>query len=458
MTASYLAVGVAFVAMLAGVALVEVRRMRATGPDLLSLFLVIVLLQCGVPGAIIFLGLPFTDRTAPTGNEVFDHILSAVTPSTGLLVCVLTAWFLVWVYAGTEATGWLLAARRRRAGADAASDAAAVPAQELVVHEGRLLAVVAGGMALTLFSFWQLGDDLLVRYTNLILYRAGFEGIERTALNANAFALTQTWAWLSVVAAYVVADRHGRGARWGLVLVAILLFAVLGVSRRALFIPPLLAYLALVLWRGRWRLGAVALAMVPALAWLAFGKNLLAAVAAGSAVEQVADAYGSWVNALLRAACDQGITVVESLGTLTFLDLPPRFGIDHLLSLAQRFPEGLLGLDVDWPERIVRTSTTAFADANAQDVPPGLAGQMWLDFRLAGPVVWGLVFGAQVAVLQAFLNRVRRTGPAAAVFALLTFVVALPANSGSFDFSLSVDIIALGAILWWVLQVRPARG
>ena len=96
----------------------------------------------------------------------------------------------------------------------------------------------------------------------------------------------------------------------------------------------------------------------------------------------------------------------------------------------------------------------AFADVGSQDIPPGLLGQMWLDFGVAGPVIWGLVFGLQMSVIQFFFERTRRTRQSAAVFMLLVFVVALPLNSGSFDFTFSVDIITLAAVLLWCVRFR----
>jgi hypothetical protein len=213
-------------------------------------------------------------------------------------------------------------------------------------------------------------------------------------------------------------------------------------------------YLTLVLHSGRWMVRWIVVGAVPLLLLVAFGKNILAAVAYDGTVETIVESYESWMSALLRAATDIGITIVESLGTLQFLDVGLRFGVDHVLSMAQRFPEKSLGLDFDFPERIVRISTAAFADASSQDIPPGLLGQMWLDFRVAGPVIWGLAFGLQMSVIQFFFERTRRTRQSAAVFMLLVFIVALPLNSGSFDFTFSVDIIALAAVLLWCVKFR----
>src|SRR5690606_13441498 len=103
---------------------------------------------------------------------------------------------------------------------------------------------------------------------------------------------------------------------------------------------------------------------------------------------------------MLRTWSEIGITLTESLGTISLLEMPPRYGIDHLMSVAQRFPEGALGFVIDFPERIVRISTAIFDDPWGADLPPGFMGQMWLDFRVLGPIVWGAVMGLQVGVVQ----------------------------------------------------------
>ncbi len=72
--------------------------------------------------------------------------------------------------------------------------------------------------------------------------------------------------------------------------------------------------------------------------WLAFGKELFGAIAFDLPLNAVTGTYRSLPSALLRAASELGITVIESLGTLAFIPDQLRFGVDHFLSLAQRFP------------------------------------------------------------------------------------------------------------------------
>lgn len=442
MRQQFLIVAFAYAVFLLGGWLFERARVKRSGPDAISIFVVLFLLQCALPGVVIYGLLPFANEASPTTNPVLDRILLSVDLVPAFTVLLLTAWFLVFFYAGC--------AIGRLALPDTHSQR---PHFTLTIGTTRILAIVLAGFALTLYSFSLLGDSWLGRYTNLILYRAGFEGIERNALNANAFALTQTWSWLSVVALIAMREQHGRRGLWLICLVVAVSLALLGVSRRALFLPLLLAYLAVVVYHRRWYWQRVAMAAAPLLLIVAFGKDALASLAWTGSVDSVASTYETIASAVLRAVSEVGLTIVESIGTLMFIDTAPRFGVDHVLALAQRFPEGMLGLAFEFPERIVRVSTEAFAGGNEQDIPPGLAGQMWLDFRFMGPVIWGLFFGLQLAVVQYFFERTRRTLQASAVFGIAVFILALPITTGSFDFTFSIDIIVLAVALWWAVRL-----
>ena len=435
-----------YVAFALAVFLFERRRTHGSRVDAITIFVVLFFLQCCLPGIMIYATLPFVDTVEPTGNEAFDNIFRATDFTTALLVLILTIWFAIFFYVGC-AVGRLALGRRPAL-------TSLLPARSLTVMDGRLLLLLAAGLGVTLWSFYLMGDSLVSRYTNLILFRAGFEGIERNTLNANAFALTQSWSWLSVVAVFAINERRGKGILWIASVALVVIFALLGVSRRALFLPVLLAFLTLVLYSGKWRAGWLLVGSIPVLLIVAFGKELLAAAARGAPLEAVTGSYQSVASALLRPMADMGITIVESLGTLKFLHLDLRYGIDHVLSIAQRFPKGTLGIELNFPERIVRISTAAIADPNAQDIPPGLLGQMWLDFGILGPVVWGLVFGFQMSFLTYLFERIQRSWQSTAVLVLLVFLVALPLNSGSFDFSFSWDIFAVLLGLLWCVRVR----
>jgi hypothetical protein len=197
---------------------------------------------------------------------------------------------------------------------------------------------------------------------------------------------------------------------------------------------------------------------VPIIIWVAYGKEILSGIAFGGTIEDVTARYESSASAFLRASCEQGLTIVESLGTLTLLPDHLRLGVDHLLSIAQRFPHRLLGFDIDYPKRIVRIATEAFAAPETQDIPPGLAGQMWLDFRVFGPMVWGIVLGAQMSVAQFLFESFERRRDSCALVALFVFIIALPINTGSYDFTFAVDVIATVCALMVGYRVRRLNG
>ncbi len=439
MSSWFLLVALAYLVLIAGIYRFESHRTRLNGLDAISVFLFLFVLQCCFSAAGIYGVLPFLDAAHLTGVYAFDRILSGTDLTSALLVFGLTAGFVLFFYVGC-AIGRRTLARL------------CPPPDEQVVHSiriyrGRITAVLVLGLVLTLYSFMQLDDTMIGRYANLVLFRAQDPQVERNALNASAFALTQSWSWLSILAVFCIGESRKLRGLLVLFILAALTLALLGASRRALFIPLLMTYLAFVLYSNSWKLRWVAAAAVPLVVWVAFGKNLLAALAYQGTLESVAESYTSWAGAFLRAASDIGITVIESLGTMQFLPLEPRLGFDHLIAMVRLAPEQSLGFDFDFPERIVRLSTAAFDGANELDLPPGLLGQMWLDFRLAGPVVWGIIFGLQMSIVQFFFERMRCTRQSSALFVVVVFIVALPLNSGSFDFTFSVDIIAIAVAL-----------
>lgn len=432
------------------ICVIEVKRTRSSGPDVLSLFMALFLVQCCLPAIVIFGCLRITGVDQPTGNAMFDGIFAVTDLSSSLLVLGLTAWFAILIYLFMGFGSIVI----RRVLPDVAPNRWILFRASLA----RLLIVLLLGAALTVVAFWKMGDTLFERYARLIAFRAGSDEFDgKHTLNTVAFLLTQTWMWLSVVALFAIFERRGRNFAWYVCLLCLMIFALLAVSRRAIFIPMLLAYFTVVLFDGRWRVKAVVVASLPVLVWVAFGKDVLSAVAFGGSAVEVLGRYQSMSAGILRTASDVGITVVESLGTIKLLHLPPRFGVDHLLAIMHGAPLGWvlhwLGQDRSMPVRIVRLSTRAFATPFDEDIPPGLFGQMWLDFRLAGPIVWALGFAVQLSIMQCIFFLSVRTREAVAVMVLATFVIALPLNTGSFDFSLGVDIFALVLCLLFTFKL-----
>jgi hypothetical protein len=453
MTGYYFLVSLGYVLLTAAVGAYEARRIRATGPDTISVFIVLFVVQCCLPGIVIYACLPLIDGPAPTDVDAFDRIFAAADLPAALLVLGLTAWFVSCFYLFAALGGRLV----RTLLGPSPSGLRLAPTGSAP----RLLIVLTLGLTLSVASFYVLGSSMIERFTKLILFRAGEKEVQGSLLNAYGFALTQTWAWLSVPALFVIYERHGRRLWWFLCLFFLVVFAVLGVSRRALFIPLLLTYLTLVLFDHRWRPRWLLAAAIPMLLWIAFGKELIGTIAFEGTLGEVVERYGSFSASFLRAASEIGITIVESLGSINLLDLPTRFGVDHLLSPLRQIPTSHYWLGI-LPDRIVRLSTAAFSTPDAQDIPPGLFGQMWMDFRVFGPVVWGLIMAAQMSVVQYAFARTIRTRQAAALFTLSTFVVALPLNTGTYDFTFSIDIYVLVLCIFltfrWVRVRLPTAG
>jgi hypothetical protein len=445
MSETYIAIAIAYGAFSIVLAALELHRSRASGPDAITIFIVIFMLQCCLPGIGIYMALALADPTNLTGNPVFDGIYHHLNATNALVVLAMTVWFAAFFYLGASIGRLLL---RRLFPTPFAA------AYRIEGLEYRFVIILYGGLVFTVVSFFFLGDDIAERFANLVRLRAYDENVVRTEFFAYAYALTQTWAWLSIPALFVLSERRRRGLLWFSILICAVVFAILSASRRAIFVPVLLSYFIFLLYDRKWRVRLILAISIPILALIMFGKEIFATVAFGGAIEGVAGRYDSIASAILRASTEQGLTIVESLGTLTFLDEHLRLGVDHLLSIAQRFPHRLLGFDIEYPKRIVRISTEAFSSVDAQDIPPGLVGQMWLDFRVLGPVIWGLAFGLQLSIAQFLFARSERSLQASALVALLVFLIALPINTGSYDFTFSVDVIAVVVGLALTYRIR----
>ena len=88
---------------------------------------------------------------------------------------------------------------------------------------------------------------------------------------------------------------------------------------------------------------------------------------------------------------------------------------------------------------------------------PGFIGQMWLDIGFLGPIVWGVTFGLITGFAQLLYKRFVLTYEVTVLFVILVFVIALPINTGSFDFTFSVDmfllLLFLAFIYWKPLRI-----
>jgi hypothetical protein len=434
----------------------ERNRTRSKGPDFLSLFVVIFALQNIIPGMVISFLLSQYARPPDLQNELFDRIYQHISPTYIFLSAMMSASFILALYIFyhklysryTQTTGNSRCTR-------------------LQVVPSRLWLVMLLGVFSSYFLLKSMGQDSLLKSLGaLALFRAG-AGVSRNFVNANLFALTQTFSLLSIVPfVYFVSRPGGFGKFFSLVIATagVIVFSSLCVSRRALPLDILLIYFTLVIVNKKWYLKFASVAFLLFLPVLIYGKAVIYSVGAGGNLDVVLEAIKntSVLDALLSGFTYLGISLVTAWATFMFLDMPFRYGVDHILSMLSRIPLGSLGFDKDTilPERIVRISTRAFVDSNAQDIPPGLLGQMWLDFGIFGPVIWGMIFAAALSFLQIRFDGKQKTPQAVAFFMIGLYVLSLPLNSGSFDFVFSVDVVILVLLLLIVykrVKSRPVR-
>src|SRR5690349_12320108 len=108
MTAWYVLVSLGYVLLTGAVVAYEARRIRATGPDSITVFIVLFAVQCCLPGIVIYACLPLVDDSARTDIDAFDRIFAAADVSAALLILGLTAWFVFFFYVFAALGGRLL--------------------------------------------------------------------------------------------------------------------------------------------------------------------------------------------------------------------------------------------------------------------------------------------------------------------------------------------------------------
>lgn len=434
----------------------ERNRTRRKGPDLLSLFVLIFAVQNIIPGMVISFLLSQYARPPDLGNELFDRIYQHISPVYIFLSAIMSLAFILTLYISYHK----IHSRYAQTTTDHQPT-------RLRVIPWRLLAMMLLGVISSYLLLKTMGEgSLLGSYGALVLFRAG-TGPTRNFVNANLFALTQTFSLLAVIPFVYFAfgpGKFGKILRVGSAAAAVVIFSLLCVSRRALPLDILLIYFTFVMVNRKWYLKFAGIAFLLFLPVLIYGKAVIFSIGSKGSLDGVVDAIKitSASDALLSGFTYLGLSLVSSWATFMFLDIPWRYGIDHVLSMLSRIPLGSLGFDKDalFPERIVRISTRVFVDSNAQDIPPGLMGQMWLDFGIFGPVVWALIFAAALSFLQIRLDGKQKTPQAIVFFMICLYIISLPLNTGSLDFVFSVDNFFLILFLLFIYKrtkVAPVR-
>lgn len=459
-------VSLGYVAFLVLLVMYERHRVRRQHViDFLTLFVILFGIQAIVPPLVVTMVLGVHGHHIDTVVPFSNRVLRDVDTSVALVTLLMTIAFTAVVYV----TWWLLKRvfiGRERPYAYSFSQA---------VAPRRWAAVMLVGVALMLWLLGIAGGGFH-SFKDLIDLRMGRE-ITRTA-GYIFYITTQAFSMLSVIGVVLYAYRRNY-IRMSLCVMVMLFFAAMSVSRREILIDVFLLYFTYVLSTQRWHLKYLLVLGLLSLVVLLFGKPALIMLStqqtfAFSVLLANSRALDIW-SALARSFADAGRTVTDSWATLMYLDIPPRFGLDHFLSLMRLFGGRVLGLNLDLPERIVRISTAAFVSPTAQDEPPGLMGQMWLDFRFFGPLVWGVTFAFQLATLQRMYNRSRKSLEVVTLYLVLFYIVTLVLNTGSYDFTFSwnwVLFILLSVIVcttrWHVAlglklharyqEPRPAEG
>lgn len=428
------------------VAILEFARTKRTGPDLLSFFILMFAVQILIPGIAISLILAAAPPPV-TGLPFFDRLYGDLSAAEVLISAALTTFFVFSLYIAFLATtgGWRRAYRP--------------PTMSITLHRGRVWLVVAIGLLSSLILLGRLSPNgFWEGYRALILFRAQDPSVYKPSfLTANLFALTQTFALFSIFT--ITATYKSRRLRtFSCALAVVALLGVMTASRRGIALQAILVCFTFMLARKIWYVGIATTLFAICFPLLVFGKSFLALLATGRTFAEIVEvlAGADVVGSFLAGMSYLGMTLTSSWATLMYLDIPTRFGADHLLAALRFLPLGVLGYDEStlFPERIVRMSTAALLGEDQLDIPPGLLGAMWLDGWVFGPIVWGGLYGAVIGLMQSAYNRFENSIEAAGVFVILLFVVALPLNTGSLDFNFSVDMLFLLIFTGFAVKVR----
>lgn len=429
---------------------VERRRTgRQKKYDFLTLFWILFVLQAVIPPLIVTAILGFHRNHVDTNVALYNRILHDLTPSIAVATLMLSVLFWIVVCATWFALKKVYIGRE-------------LPANYRFTQSLRPYswgAVIAIGVALVIFLLANLGGGIY-GLRQLVLLRNGMVPDASAIAVHLYFGFTQALAFISLLGIARYGARRDYLRMTACLIVAIF-FGVMTIIRREILLEFIFLYFTYVLLVGRLRLGYLVIIGIVFLPVVLYGKNALNLFSAtGTLSLSGAVAWApehDMYSSILQIMSDIGRTVTDSWATLLYLNLPPRYGLDHVLSLVRMFNGNTLGLNLDLPERIVQISTVAFRQTTwvpGSDEPPGLMGQMWLDFRAFGPVVWGVTFAFQLATLQRVYNRCRKTPEVVTLYVILFYIATLVVNTGSYDFTFSYDWVALVILSLIVCRTR----
>ena len=176
-------------------------------------------------------------------------------------------------------------------------------------------------------------------YQNVMQLRN--DGIERTILTSNLFGQTQTFRFFDSRNTSLLRDRANRPVCYSDASVACVCSH--GCPRRTLAIPLLLIYMTFVLENKRFYL----IRFVVPFFIVLFTPVVMYGEVFGYSLQLEPEELslegrtrlGLEFDRGLSRSSDVGISLVQRGRHCCISDLPPRLGIDHLLSLLQRVPD-----------------------------------------------------------------------------------------------------------------------
>jgi hypothetical protein len=432
-------VSVAYTILLLFTVLAERLRLRGGPPDFFTFFTFLFTLQLVVPGIYLTAAKAVSINPPDTGVEFFNIVLKSLNMEQALLALVLSYLFLISYY-----STWLFL----NSAIDLQSPR--IKKISLVTSETRWQFI----MLLAIISSTWLASKV-GGYEGLINYRNNWNGNRGGFITANLFSLTGAFSIISIIGCLIFWNKK-LSTKFFITITLVVLLSLMTVSRRSIGIAALLLIFTILIKNEKLQTKWLFITGLFFLPMIIYGKRILFLLGNSQALTLDAISRGAegFSGNVLLFVVNIGTSLIESWATFLYLDLPLRYGTDHILSVARRIPDGILGLDLDFPPRMVRLSTEAFLGPEWADVPPGFIGQMWLDFGFFGPTICAMAFISLLSLLQLIYHHIEVDLPGLGIFIIFSWVICLPINTGSLDFTFSVDILFLIIFSLFMIKIK----
>jgi hypothetical protein len=430
-------VSVGFLIVLILTIIYEKKREKKQGIDPLAVFILLFSLNITTP-AILIHSILSIDNNIQTGIKIWDNILKEASGTDAIFALIIATLFTISLYCFSLVNNSI----------NKKSIKYNIEVNKVILELFIFVMVILIGSYLITFEL-----NLSELYKRLIQLRAYADSKSYNSIYILIICLVQATLWISVMHSYVYYNRNKLQNIINYVAIVFLIFV--SANRRSIIIPLLLLFIFNSITIKKWSINKLLMIFAILVPIICLGKDLQSSVANDN---DTAITKTSYLSSALKTMVYIGSSYVESLGTIHLIDIPVRMGKDILFSPISMIPHGdnispLSGI-IEFPKRIVRFSTETFAAPDEQDIPPGALGQMWLDFRFLGPVFWAFFYTVQISFLE-FLNRkLYDSKVKSGILGLLTFMVALPLNTGSLDYTFSIDIITIVCILFVCARLK----